>query len=272
MTDQPGPTSQSPETSVFLDTSTPNVARIFDYMAGGTANFEVDRVAAEAMLNVIPSLSKWVRLRRAFIQEAAHQLYEAGFRQFLDFGSGMPADDHIHAFAPQASIVFSDINPVAVSYGQSIFTDADNIAYIRGDIRNIQQIFLAPEVRQLINLDQPVAIGLNAISLFLSEQDNQQLAQALHEWAPAGSKIFMVFQTRGDKPMPEAYDQFRSMCRSAGLPVELYTYDQYIKMMQPWQPGNITPIAEFLGLPDDFITVEDQTEIELAFYAAILRK
>ncbi|NJN55503.1 MAG: hypothetical protein HC804_12560 [Anaerolineae bacterium] len=103
-----------------MNTEVPNLARIFDYLAGGSINYEIDRQAAEAMLTIIPSIGKWVRLRRAFIQEAASQLHAAGFRQFLDFGSGMPADDHIHAFAPDAHVVFSDLNPVAISYGQSI--------------------------------------------------------------------------------------------------------------------------------------------------------
>ncbi len=261
-----------PTTSVFLNTSVPNMARIIDYLSGGTAHFEADRMAAGAMLQVIPSLGKWVRLRRAFIQEAAHQLHEAGFRQFIDFGSGMPADDHIHAFAPQAHIVYSDLNPVAVSYGQSIFADQDTIAYIRGDIRRLQDIVLAPETRRLINLEQPVAIGLNGLMGFLSEDDNQKMAHALCEWAPDGSRVFTVLQTRGDNTRSETYEHFRHLCRSAGFPIELYTYAQHIEMMKPWKPVTIAPVAEFLGLPDDFITPQDQTDIGVAFYAAFLEK
>jgi hypothetical protein len=131
---------------------------------------------------------------------------------------------------------------------------------------------MAPEVRQLIDLSQPVAIGLNGIVLFLSAADNQQMAQTLYDWAPAGSKIFLVFQTRADKAMPASYEQFRQLCRAAGLPIELYTHDQSVAIMQPWRPFSITPIVEFLGLPEDFITDIDQTDIGLAFYAVFLEK
>ena len=124
-------TQGQPSTSAFLDTSLPNVARIFDYLVGGTANFEVDRQAAAEMLKILPSLRKWTRLRRAFIQEAAQILYSEGFTQFLDLASGVPSNDHLHAFAPDCRIVYSDINPVAVSYGRSLFSDQENIAYIR---------------------------------------------------------------------------------------------------------------------------------------------
>lgn len=271
MSESTGP-GASPSTAVFLNTEVPNLARIFDYLSGGTINYEVDRHAAQSMLNVIPSLGKWVRLRRAFIQEAAAQLHMAGFRQFLDFGSGMPADDHIHAFAPEANVVFSDLNPVAVSYGQGILSNQERVAYIRGDVRQIEQVFMAPEVRRLIDRKQPTAIGLNGVMLFLNPAENHHMAKALHEWAPDGSKIFMVFQTRADKEMPVEYDQFRKMCRSAGLPIELYTYKQSMDMMQPWQPASIQPITEFLELPEDFISPVDETAMGLAFYAVFLEK
>ncbi|NJN55502.1 MAG: hypothetical protein HC804_12555 [Anaerolineae bacterium] len=138
-------------------------------------------------------------------------------------------------------------------------------------MRQIEQVFAAPEVRQLIDRQQPLAIGLNAIMLFLNEEDNRHMAQSLYEWTPAGSKIFMVFQTRADREMPTAYEEFRQMCRSAGLPIELHTYQHSIEMMQPWQPANIQPIVDFLALPSDFITPTDETEIGLAFYAVFYR-
>ncbi len=85
MSEKNNPPQTTLDSSVFLDTSVPNLARIFDYLAGGITNFEADRQAAAQMLQIIPSLGKWVRLRRAFVQEAASQLHQAGFRQFLDY-------------------------------------------------------------------------------------------------------------------------------------------------------------------------------------------
>lgn len=264
--------SQPPDTSVFLNTALPNVARIFDYLAGGTTNFESDRQAAAKMLEILPSLSKWVRLRRAFIQEAAYQLSQAGFTQFLDLASGMPSEDHIHAFAPNARIIYSDINPVAVSYGASLFEDNPSIAYIRSDARQLKQLLNTPEVHRLIHTDQPVAIGLNALMLFLSEEDNITLFHQLHEWAPPGSQIFLVFQTRGDFDMPEAYQTFQELCFSAGLPIRLYTHSEALALTKPWRPARMQSIAEFLSLPETFISEADRTVIEISFYAVFLEK
>ncbi|WP_420643364.1 SAM-dependent methyltransferase [Candidatus Leptofilum sp.] len=266
--------SQKPKSNsaIFLDTSLPNMARIFDYMIGGTAHFEVDRLAAAEMLKMLPSLRKWVRLRRAFIQEAAQILRLEGFTQFLDLASGMPSDDHLHAFAPGCRIVYSDINPVSVSYGRSLFSEHDNLAYIRGNGRDPEAILQAPEVLKLINLDEPVAIGLNSLQLFLTEAQVQHLATTLFDWAPIGSKLFLVFQTHGELKMPEGYYKFLELCRQAQLPIELNTLQDSVEMLQPWHTSLVEPISQFLGLPEDFITEADQEGIGMAFYAAFLLK
>jgi S-adenosyl methyltransferase len=263
---------EQPNTSTLLDTSLPNLTRIFDYLAGGTAHFEVDRQAAEEMLKILPSLRKWTRLRRAFIQEAAQILYGEGFTQFLDLASGMPANDHLHSVTPNCRIVYSDINPMAVSYGRSLFNDQDNIAYIRGNGLEPNSLLLAPETVKLIHLDKPVAIGLNALPLFISLEQMQYLAQTLFEWAPGGSKLFLVFQTHGDLILPERYYQFLELCQKAHLPIQLNTLEDSVAMIRPWQPILVEPIIRFLGLPDDFLTENDHEGIGMEFYAAILLK
>lgn len=259
-------------TSVFLDISLPNTARVFDYLAGGNANFQADRQAAEEMLKIMPSLRKWVQLRRAFIQEAAYRLHESGFHQFLDLGSGMPAEDHIHAFAPGARILYSDINPVAVSYGSSLFTDLDRVDYVRGDAKSIAELVHSKEARNLIHLDEKVAIGLNGLILFLNRDENKTLAQYLYDWAPENSVVFVVFQTRGIDKLPASYEQFVEITKSAFLPINLYSLQENLDMMVPWKPSLLEPITNFLGLPDDYISEDEQEGIEMAFYAVILEK
>ena len=260
------------DTSAFLDTSLPNAARIFDYLVGGTANFEVDRQAAVEMLKILPSLQKWVRLRRAFIQEAAQILYNEGFTQFLDLASGMPSNDHLHSFAPDCRIVYSDINPVAISYGRSLFSEERNIAYIRGNGQDPKAILRSPEVIKLINMDEPVAIGLNSLQLFLSPEQNKNLAQVFFDWAPVGSKLFLVFQTHGKFTMPERYQAFLALSQQAHLPIRLGTLEESVEMLTPWHPSLVEPITRFLGLPDNFISDDDQEGIGMAFYAAFLLK
>ena len=262
----------SPEAEMFLDTAVPNTARIFDYLLGGTINFEADREAAEKLLQIAPSLRKWVRLRRAFIQEAAYTLHNQSFTQFLDLGSGMPTENHLHASVPTANIVYSDFNPVAVSYGQSLFAEFVNIDYIFGDVHHINKILASPSVRRLIDLREKVAIGLNALPIFQTEKQNHDLAQALYAWAHPQSQIFVVFQTYAGQTKSDRYEKALALSQMAGLPMRLYTLDQTIAMMRPWQSSRVQPLTQFLGLPDDFITPADQEGIGLSFYAAFLTK
>ncbi len=263
---------KTPGTSTLLDTTLPNLTRIFDYLVGGTAHFEVDRQAAKEMLKLIPSLRKWTRLRRAFIQEAAQILHDEGFTQFLDFASGMPSNNHLHNFAPNCRIVYSDINPMAVSYGRNLFSAQANIAYIRGNGIMPNSILSAPEVLKLIHLDKPVAIGLNGLPLFMMPEQTHHLAQTIYEWAPTGSKLFLVLQTHGTLTLPEKYFQFLELCKRAYLPIQLSTLEESLKMLQPWQPTLVEPITHFLGLPDEFISEADREGIDMAFFAAILQK
>ena len=256
--------------SPFLDTSKPNMARIFNYLLGGSAHFEVDRQAASQLLSVLPSLDKWVRLRHAFALEAAYVLHEQGFRQFLDLGSGMPTDDHMHTFLEESRIIYSDINPIAVSYGNSLFADLENVAYIHGNASKIEGILHASPVNKLIDMQKKIAIGLNSVSIFLSETDNQTLSQKLYDWAPDESNIFVVFQTL-EKATPQ-YEQFLAVTRKAGLPLQLYTLQQSIDMLTPWHLRQLTPISEFLGLPHDFVSESDRASFGFAFHAAFLDK
>ena len=263
------PTADS-SLSPFLDTTKPNTARIFNYLLGGSAHFEVDRQAANKLLGVLPSLDKWVRLRHAFALEAAQVLHQQNFRHFLDLGSGMPTDDHIHTFLPNSHIIYSDINPIAVSYGNSLFAELENVSYIHGDVTAINHILQAPAVQKLRSQRQKVAIGLNSVPIFLSEAANHSLSQALYDWAPVGSKIFVIFQTL--EKSTSQYEEFLAINRKAGLPLQLYALQQSIDMLNPWHLAHIEPIAEFLGLPHDFVSESERASFGFAFHAAFLDK
>lgn len=256
--------------SPFLDTSRPNTARIFNYLLGGSAHFEVDRQAAQQLLSILPSLDKWVRLRHAFGLEAAYVLHEQGFRQFLDLGSGMPTDDHMHTFLPDSRIIYSDINPIAVSYGNSLFAELENVAYIHGDASKIENILQATPVRRLIDRQHKTAIGLNAVPIFLSEEINKKMSQALYDWAPDGSRIFVVLQTL-EISTPQ-YEEFLTINRKAGLPLQLYSLQQSIDMLQPWHMTRLEPVAKFLDLPQDYVSESDRASFGFAFHAAFLDK
>lgn len=260
------------DSGVFLDTSRPNIARIFNFMIGGTANFEVDRIAARHILSVFPALRKWVRLRHAFVQEAVQLLLEEGFTQFLDIASGIPTQDHVYVNLPGVRVVYSDINPVAVSYGGSLLSGRSNAAYIYGDARQTEAILADQAVKRLITPHQKVAIGLNSVQVFLQEEQCQNMALQLYDWAPAGSKLFIVLQTANNSGPQEAVEQFLALGRQTGFIMKFDLLDNLLDSLLPWRPIYLEPIEKFLGLPAGFITESDQAQIDLVFYAGFFVK
>ena len=266
------PSNPLHDSGVFLDTTRPNIARIFNFMIGGTANFEVDRVAAHHILAVFPALRKWVRLRHAFVQEAVQVLLEEGFTQFLDIASGIPTQDHAYVNLSGVRVVYSDINPVAVSYGASLLSGRNNAAYIYGDANQTEAILNDSSVRRLIYMNQKVAIGLNSVQVFLESEQCQNMALQLYDWAPAGSKLFIVLQTANNTGSEKAVEQFLALGRQTGFTMKFDPLQHLLDSLLPWQPIYLEPIEKFLGFPAGFITESDRANVDMAFYAGFFVK
>jgi hypothetical protein len=265
------------EAEVYLDTAVPNKARIFDYLLGGTSNFAADRLAVEQLIQLIPSLPKWVRLRQAFVQEAAFTLYQNGFNQFLDLGSGIPTENHLHIAVPKARIIYSDTNPVAVSYGQSLFAEFVNIDYISGSFDQIYSLLQHSALRRLIDRREKIAIGLNMLPLSLPQVEISKLNQQLYQWSPPGSQIFQVIQTRSPLAQTEKYEKLLALSKKNHCPMYIYPLNEAIAQFRPWHPVQILPLTQFLGLPDDFLNETDQEDMGqegmgITFYAAFFTR
>ena len=154
-----------------------------DYSLGGSHNFEADRQAAEYMFTLVPSTKKWVRLLRMFLTEAAEQMSEQGFTMFLDLASGLPTVEHIHAAVPGAKVIYVDSDPVVVSYGMEILGDNPNVRYLLSDIRDIDTILASPVIHELFGDNRKIAIGLNGVTVFLSDEEIQKIMRTTSSWA-----------------------------------------------------------------------------------------
>ena len=125
-----------------LDTSLPNVARMYDYMLGGRENFQADRSAAESVLRIFPETKQKVHENRAFLRRAVGYLSEQGICQFLDVGSGLPTQDNVHEVAhevnPDAKVVYVDHDPVVVSHGNALLAKSEQVIVVQADFRDPQ--------------------------------------------------------------------------------------------------------------------------------------
>jgi hypothetical protein len=182
-------------TPAKIDTTVAHPARVYDYWLGGKDNFAADREAAERVLAVTPGLRERVRANRAFLARATRYLAaEAGIRQFLDIGTGIPAANNTHevaqAIAPDSRIVYVDNDPIVLTHARALLASGPRGAtqYVDGDIRHPAPILRA--AAGTLDFSQPVALMLLGIMhLVRDEDDPYRVVADLLDALPPGSYL-----------------------------------------------------------------------------------
>ena len=178
-----------------IDTSRPHAARMYDYYLGGKNHFAADRETADKVIAAMPGVRTGPRENRAFLGRAVRYLAaEAGIRQFLDIGTGLPATNSVHevaqAVAPDARVVYVDNDPLVLVHARALLTSAPegHTAYIQADLRDPGEILSSPVVRSVLDFSKPIALMLVAVLHFVGDEHKPaQLVAALRDALPPGS-------------------------------------------------------------------------------------
>jgi O-methyltransferase involved in polyketide biosynthesis len=176
-----------------FDTSVPHSARVYNYWLGGKDNYAADREAAERALEAYPNMVFAVRANRAFLARAVRYLAaEAGIRQFLDIGTGIPAASNTHEVAQQAApgcrIVYVDNDPVVLAHARALLTSTSQgaCAYIDADLREPDVILAA--AAETLDFTQPVAVlVLSVLHLVPADAEAGQIVTRLMAGCVPGS-------------------------------------------------------------------------------------
>jgi hypothetical protein len=205
-----------------INTGVPNPARIYDYFLGGKDNFPADREVADQLLTIAPVAREVVEDNRAFLRRVVRLLVrEAGIRQFIDLGSGLPTQGNVHEIAqeiaPDARVVYVDNDPMVVTHSRALLA-GDNTAVIQADLRQPDQILQDPEVRELIDFGQPVALLLMAILHFFPDtEDPAGIVARFRDALPPGSYLAI---SHGTTDIPERSDMSPQEMAEMGAKVE----------------------------------------------------
>jgi hypothetical protein len=183
-------------------------ARVYDYLLGGKDNFAADRTLGDAVAKAMPSARDMVRANRAFLGRAVRYLVtEAGVRQFLDVGTGIPTAGNTHevaqATAPDSRIVYVDNDPIVLTHARALMTSdpAGATAFIQADLRDPGTILDDPALRRTLDLGEPVALMLIAILMYLRDEDDPRaLVSALMDALPSGSYLALTHPTADFSP------------------------------------------------------------------------
>jgi hypothetical protein len=178
-----------------IDTGIPHIARVYDYWLGGKDNFAADRAVAEAAMREDPNVVEGVRGNRAFLARAVRYLVgEAGVRQFLDIGTGIPAADNTHEVAqdvaPECRVVYVDNDPIVLSHARALLTSEPGgaTAYLDEDLRNVAELIRSASAT--LDLTRPVAVMLIGILHCIPDEDDPAgVVGQLMDAVPSGSYL-----------------------------------------------------------------------------------
>ncbi|MER7542165.1 SAM-dependent methyltransferase [Actinomadura sp.] len=194
-----------------VDSTVPSPARMYDYILGGTANYEVDRQAVEKVRAHMPDLEDAAWANRGFLQRSVKWLAENGIRQFIDIGAGLPTGNNTHdavqRVAPDARILYVDNDPLVEIHAKSLLEGVPGTAFITADFRDPEGLLGHEQTRAMIDFTQPVALLLVTVTHFVSDEDDPWglVRRYVSEIAP-GSYIALS-AISSDRQVSEELDQ-----------------------------------------------------------------
>ncbi|WP_033337677.1 SAM-dependent methyltransferase [Catenuloplanes japonicus] len=237
-----------------IDTSTMHPARRYDYLLGGKDNFEADRANAEMLTTFFPTARIAALENRGFLRRAVTFLArEAGVRQFLDIGSGLPTAPNVHevaqGIAPESRVVYVDNDPIVLVHARALLTSSAEgaTAYVDADLRDPDRILTAAGLRDTLDLTQPVALMLVAVMHFFPEEFGPYgIVERLVRAMPSGSYLVMSNGTL-DHLSPDEAAGLRGAFARSGEPAAPRTRAEFARFFDGLElvaPG-ITSVADW---------------------------
>ena len=207
-----------------LDTGVPQSARVYDFLLGGKDNYEADRAVGAALVAQAPALPIMVRAQRALLARMVRYLAsEAGIRQFLDIGTGIPTADNVHevaqALAPESRVLYVDNDPIVLTHARALMKSRPKgrTAFIQADVRRPADILQHPVLASVLDSSGPIALLLIGIVHHLRDDDAPfDVVRSLVEWLPSGSYLGLV--TPSADFDPETMASLAATAERSGIP------------------------------------------------------
>jgi hypothetical protein len=230
--------------SAEIDTTRAHPARMYDFYLGGKDNYPADQEAAAEVIKRAPEIRDIARVNRAFLGRAVRFLaQEAGIRQFIDIGTGIPTGGNVHEVAgkaaPGSRVVYVDNDPIVNVHANALLTGNGSTGIVLADLRDPAAILAHPTVRSLIDFNEPVALLLIAVLHFVrDDEDPASIVATLRDALPAGSYLAVSHVTSDFRG--EAAASAMDVYKNATSLAILRSHDEIISMLPGWnflEPG-----------------------------------
>jgi O-methyltransferase involved in polyketide biosynthesis len=255
-----------------IDTSRPHPARVYDWWLGGKDNYPVDEALARKILEVDPTVVRGARANRRFMHRAVRTAAEAGVRQFLDIGTGIPTEPNLHQvaqeIAPQSKVVYADNDPIVLRHAQALLhsTPEGTTNYVHADVRDPDTILRS--AAETLDFSEPVALSLVALTHYLDDDAYGLLKRYVAELAPGS---FVILSQVTPDLSPEAIEKAAEQFRRNGTPFfprSLAEFSRFFDGLELLGPG-VIPVSGWRPGPED---VAAQAEGIVPVYAGVARK
>ncbi|MEO3829613.1 SAM-dependent methyltransferase [Actinomadura sp. B10D3] len=255
-----------------VDTAVSHVARIWNYWLGGKDNYRVDREVGDQILGMLPDVARLARASRLFLNRVVWYLTaEAGVRQFIDIGTGLPTVDNTHEVAqraaPESRVVYVDNDPLVLEHARALLTSTPEgrTAYTHADLREPETILEA--AAETIDFGEPVAFTLMGVLEFIPDDERAYgIVRTLLDAATSGSYFAMYDGT--NVIHREASDRIVEVWNASGntelvlrTPEQIARFFDGLDMLEP----GVVPVTHWR--PD---TVPDQEPVDA--YGGVGRK
>ena len=254
-----------------IDITRAHIGRIYDYVLGGTQNYEADRVAAEAMLALIPAYPRWARLNRSFLSYVGQRWSVERLKHVLDLGSGLPTQGHFNEHLPDAKILFSDFDPLTVLQAQQLLAYTPEMAFANIDLKD--PVALIEQASAYFGVDRRLGVGCIGVIYFLSDDEVRSLMARLHAFCAKGSVMALSFHNVPAGPSFESTMQIiYEAVKHARIDLYLRTPEQIADLVLPWRIVSSQKIQSWLGLEEEAAAGPDDPMRHLELFGAFAER
>lgn len=248
---------------------------MYDYFLGGKDNYEVDRRAAEEILRVWPGIRTAAQANRQFMHRSTRFLVDAGIRQLLDIGTGIPTEPNLHQIAQQAApesrVVYADNDPLVMAHARAFMTGTaqGRTTYIQGDVTKPNSILRAPRLTEILDLSEPVGVSMIALLHFVESGAGRLVSEFVDALA---SGSYLVICTATADFAPEQVATARAIYRSRGISAQDRTRAEVVELfsgLELVEPGVVPPHQ---WRPNALTDVSASYDAEVSCYAGVARK
>jgi SAM-dependent methyltransferase len=258
-----------------INTNVPQSARVYDYWLGGKDHFPADRALGDAIADALPSIRTQVRAQRAFLRRAVRYLAgDAGIRQYLDIGTGIPSAGNVHEvaqeIAPASRVLYVDNDPIVLAHARALMTGTEEgrVAFIQADLRQPGAILDDPALARTLDLAQPVGLVLVGVMHHLRDNDDPGRVVATLVDALAPGSYLVLSQSTPDFD-PAAMAGLAAASEQGGIanvPRSLADTEPFFAGLQLVEPG-LVPMAAWRPDPG-----ADEDPRSVYAYGGVARK